>query len=60
MPLLPPINIIFSLKYVVLYDWPPTKIESPRGFQLRAEPGIEYRKPPIDIMLIFIYSHLGR
>ena len=30
------------------------------GFRLRAEPGIEYQKPPIDAMLIFIYSPLGR
>ena len=35
-------------------------MESPRGFRLCAEPGIEYRKPPIDAMLIFIYSPLGR
>ena len=34
-------------------------MESPRGFRLRAEPGIEYWKPPIDAMLIFIYSTLG-
>ena len=25
-----------------------------------AEPGIEYQKPPIDAMLIFIYSPLGQ
>ena len=38
----------------------PTEIESPRSFRLRAKPGIEYRKPPIDAMIIFIYSSLGR
>ena len=31
-----------------------------RGFRLRAETSIEYQKPPIDVMLIFIYSPLGR
>ena len=42
------------------YYEPPTKIESPGGFRLRDEPGIEYWKPPIDAMLIFIYSPLGQ
>ena len=38
----------------------PLKSSHPVASDLRAEPGIEYRKPPIDAMLIFIYLPLGR